>query len=146
MERGLPRPLNGQGRPVPYVAAGPNKLGDASSRRRGEVWQDNICQVCGLSINWPALIVVKTSEPGWWPDGQIIDGWIHENECFCLAWNSCPYLLKREGFVVLRVGPDDVVSIRGAPHFVPAERHSALRVPFERLCAAARSPVSPDRT
>ena len=131
MERGLPRPLNRKGLPVPYVALGPDDLGAADATRLGEVYRDNLCQVCGLLIERPALIVLRTDNPEWWPDGQVLDGLIHPQECGPLAFRSCPYLLRRQGFEVLRVGPDDVDAVHG--HLTVVKEHESLRVPFEAI-------------
>ena len=47
MEKGLPRPRNQHGQPVPYVASGPDDLGVANDTRVGEVIGGALCQVCG---------------------------------------------------------------------------------------------------
>lgn len=142
MVRGLPRSLNRDGLPIPYVAFGPKTLGTMSGRRHGEVIKDQLCQVCGLAITWPALIVVRV-EPRWWPEGQILDGLIHEQECGPLAFSSCPYLLTREGLELLRITPDDIdMDDRNSPSKVVGDR-SALRIPFDRGTPSAsyKSPL-----
>ena len=123
--------MNHQGLPVPYVAAGPDNLGDTDPDRIGEVLLRDLCQVCGLSIEWPAVIVIRVNDPEWWPDGQELDGLIHQQECAPLAFSHCPYLVKQQGFEVFRVGRDDVGVVDGRLT-VLADREN-LRVPFEDL-------------
>jgi hypothetical protein len=130
VKRGLPRPVNRHGLPVPYVASGPNTLGKMSGKRHGEVISDRLCQVCGLPITWPALIVVRV-EPKWWPDGQILDGLIHGQECGPLAFSKCPYLLTRDGLELLRIAPHDIdMSDRNSASRVVGDR-SVLQIPFD---------------
>ena len=106
-------------------------MGTANLRRLGEVLLDDLCQVCGLPIEWPALIVLRLDDPEWWPDGRVLQGLIHEEECGPLAFEHCPYLLTRQGFEILRVGPDDVGRVHD--HFTVLTDRKRLRVPFADL-------------
>lgn len=106
--RGLPRPVNRRGVPVPYVAANPEELGEADTWRVGEVERDRLCQVCGLPITWPALVVFSLDDRENWPEGRILDGLIHQSKCAPLAFGHCPYLRRRHGYELLRVGAGDV--------------------------------------
>lgn len=132
MKRGLPRPTNRDGRPVPYVASGPNTLGEASLRRLGEVYRDKLCQVCGLTAQWPALVVFRTDDARWWPNGRIQDGLIHD-ECCKLALQHCPYLSRHQGFDVLRVTQGDVNTDHGQWRLL--SQSESLRVPLDTLLA-----------
>ena len=121
--------MNRQGLPVPYVASGPNTLGKLSGIRHGEAIKDRLCQVCGRPITWPALIVVRMTEPEWWPEGHILDGLIHEEECGPMAISKCPYLLTREGLELLRISPSDI-NLDSTPWEIVGDR-SSLRLPFD---------------
>ena len=48
--RGLPRPVNDVGLPVPYISADPRRLGKFNYTRQGEVLLNDLCQVCGEPI------------------------------------------------------------------------------------------------
>jgi len=118
---------------VPYVAFGPNTLGKANLSRLGEVLRDRLCQVCGLPIDWPALVVLRTDDPTSWPNGHLLDGPVHLRECGRLAFANCPFLKRRTGIELLKVEAVDVEMIRGRPWTVRKERHAALCFPFDQL-------------
>jgi len=48
--RGLPRPVNDVGLPVPYISADPRRLEKFNYTRQGEVLLNDLCQVCGEPI------------------------------------------------------------------------------------------------
>jgi hypothetical protein len=128
MRRGLPRPLNAEGLPIPYVAAASDRLGKADLMRVGETLRDGLCQICGLVIEWPAYVVVKTDEPEWWPNGRLLQGPIHTKACAPLAFGLCPYLLARQGYELLLIEVDGI-DLRG--HLAASVDRETVRIPPE---------------
>lgn len=88
-ERGLPRPFNAVGLPIPYVAASASRLGRLDDRRFGEVVGEQLCQVCGESVGEFAYGIVFRNEPGF--DDRIFNGMLHD-ECLRLSLANCPTL------------------------------------------------------
>jgi hypothetical protein len=133
MERGLPRPVNRDGLPVPYVAAAKDRLGKKNHGRAAEVTRNWLCQVCGEAVNEPAYAVMRTDggEFGCPPDWVLDHGLLHE-ECLRLAVNNCPDLGRWRNRRLLCVRRQDVLLTKDLQLVVPVDRHEELEVPVER--------------
>ena len=53
MRRGLPRPINRRGLPIPYDAKNADLLGEKDVGRAIAVARNWLCQVCGESVSDP---------------------------------------------------------------------------------------------
>jgi hypothetical protein len=99
MPRGLPRPRSRDGLPVPYIARGPDELGQVEAMRRALCVLDRRCQVCGDPLGDESVVVFR---PG---DQFVIDGAaLHPSPCWPMARELCPLLvdLAAEGRLEVR--------------------------------------------
>jgi hypothetical protein len=141
MQRGLPRPINRKGLPIPYVAKDADHLGDKDFGRGAEVAKDWLCQVCGDPVGETAFAVMSTKAEIIWPSEWVLDhGLLHE-PCLRLALDNCPALVRWEGKRLLRVRRSDVTLTSNLQLEIPAERHDEL----EALVDVYREPTDVNR-
>jgi hypothetical protein len=127
-QRGLPRPINRVGLPVPFIARTPAKLGKTDNMRRLEVSREGLCQVCGLSLEGVGFEVMNTGSDQKWPREWVLDfGLLHE-ECLRLALKYCPALVAWEDKKLLRLTLADTELTEHNQRIVPLDRHNALAV------------------
>jgi hypothetical protein len=140
MERGLPRPVNSSGLPVPYLASGMEALGRRSLARQPEVIRGDLCQVCGLSAGWPAFGVIEWGgNPKAEPIGLLDYGLLHE-ACLRLALTYCPELKRWERKALVRIEEREV--LRGSSGLVLLP--SATQVSAQVNVGQFRRPDPPD--
>jgi hypothetical protein len=116
--RGLPRPMNNLGLPVPYIAASPQRLGDKNFSRAGEVILHRLCQVCGESIGPVAYAVVRCAPAGF--EERIFDGMLHD-ECARLAFNHCPVLHRWQDMRLFQVAVAELPTDGDGIPIIPRE-------------------------
>jgi hypothetical protein len=143
MERGLPRPVNSSGLPVPYLASGMEALGKRSMARQPEVIGSDLCQVCGLSAGWPAFGVIDWSgSPKAEPIGLLDYGLLHE-ACLRLALTYCPELKRWERKALVMIEETDVLRGSSGLVLLPPATQVSARVgvgQFRRLDPTDQSP------
>jgi hypothetical protein len=141
MTRGLPRPLNRRGLPVPYVAESPERLGDKSLTRAPEVTRDWLCQVCGEPNGDLAYALMLTEPAHWEPDWVLDHGLLHET-CLRLALKHCPSLqhyliLSDQKLRLLLVRRDQVTMTTDLQLVIPVADHEDLDVPLSGFLSGA---------
>jgi hypothetical protein len=139
MTRGLPRPMNRRGLPVPYVAESAERLGDKSLTRAPEVTRDWLCQVCGEPSGDPAYALMLAEPAHWEPDWVLDHGLLHE-PCLRLALEHCPALrryLRDQKLRLLRVRRDQVTMTTDLQLVIPVANHEHLDAPLSRFLSGA---------
>ena len=121
MEKGLPRPLNRHRQPVPYVASGPDDLGNANDTRVGEVIGGALCQVCGEPLTGD-VVAVFDLRPHM---AALLDrprqGFSHDRPCYRLAAAHCPFLADPTSYRVIRMPVAEMPELVSGILTIPVE-------------------------
>jgi len=132
VKRGLPRPSNKAGTPIPYIAESGAKLGTAHLTRRLEVTQGWLCQVCGEPVGWPAYGVVCVDGSRWQPDWLLDHGLLH-GACMRLSLDHCPVLGTWSGLLLLELNRADVTMTEHFQLVVPATVQERTAIDVSRF-------------